>query len=186
MKDLPELTPPCLSDLAWAFLRLGAQGFGGLGAVIALITRDLVDRRGWLRETDITEALTYTKLLPGSTVVQVAAYLGWKLRGLLGALVAASAFLLPAFLWMLGLAAGYQFIKPLTGISAALTGLTAAVTGLLVVTGWSLGRKNITGIGGLLVASLTLACSVRYGISPAVLVLAAGGLGIVREAMKQP
>ena len=186
MKDLPELTLPRLSDLAWAFLRLGAQGFGGLGAVIALMTRDLVERRGWLQETDVTEALTYTKLLPGSSVVQVAAYLGWKLRGLPGALVASGAFLLPAFLMMLGLAASHQFIKPLAGISAALTGLTAAVTGLLLVTGWSLGRKNIVGVGGFLIASLTLVASVRYGINPAVLVIAAGGLGIVREMRKQP
>lgn len=183
-RPTPQLT---VRAIAGSFLRLGAQGFGGLGAVTALITRDLVERRGWLREDDITEALTYTKLLPGSTVVQVVAYLGWRLRGLPGTFAATGAFLLPSFLVMLGLAAGYRAIKPPAGAPAALMGLMAAVVGLLVVTGWGLGRKNIVGLGGLVIALLTFAASVRYGINPAVLVIVAGMLGVAREvAGKRP
>ena len=67
--------------LGRVFLRIGAIAFGGLGAALALVERELVDKRRWLTPADLTEALTYTKLLPGSTVVQVVAYLGYKLRG---------------------------------------------------------------------------------------------------------
>ena len=55
-------------DLAGLFLRVGALGFGGLGAALALIERELVQARRVLSMDDLTEALTYTKLLPGSTV----------------------------------------------------------------------------------------------------------------------
>jgi chromate transporter len=66
---------PDLPSLAWALLRIGAFAFGGLGATLSLLNRDLAERRGWVRSTDISEALAYTKPLPGSTVVQVVTYL---------------------------------------------------------------------------------------------------------------
>lgn len=181
---MSDTTKPTRLATANCFLIIGAQGFGGLGAVLTLINRDVVERRRWLGEADVTEALTYTKLLPGSTVVQVIAYLGWKLHGLSGALVTTVAFLLPAFLVMLGLAVGYRSLSTLVGVPAALSGLTAAVVGLLVMTAWTLGRQNITGIGGLIVALVALIASVHYKVNPALLVVAAGFLGVVTEARK--
>lgn len=65
---------PSISRLAWTFLRIRAIAFGGLGPALALIERDLVSRRGVLARDALTESLTYTKLLPGSTVVQVVSY----------------------------------------------------------------------------------------------------------------
>ena len=88
---------PDLASLAWALLRIGAFAFGGLGATLALLNRDLVERRGWLRSGDVSEALAYTKPLPGSTVVQVVTDLGWRIGGWPAAIVATIIFLLPAF-----------------------------------------------------------------------------------------
>ena len=96
--------------MAWALLRIGAVAFGGLGATLALLNRDLVER-GWLRSSDVAEALAYTKPLPGSTVVQVVTYLGWRLGGWFGAVVATVMFLLPAFL-MMTVAAAAVFALP--------------------------------------------------------------------------
>src|SRR5919197_1971554 len=93
--------------LGWVFLRIGAVAFGGLGAALALVERELVTKRQWLTAAEVTEALTYTKLLPGSTVVQVVAYLGYKLGGWSGSAVARVAFVAPSALIMLVLAAAY-------------------------------------------------------------------------------
>lgn len=177
---------PTLLALTICFLNLGSQGFGGLGATLALLSRELVQQRGWLTEADVTQSLTYTKLLPGSTVVQVVAYLGWKLRSWLGGIVATIAFLLPAFLLMLGLTASYGFLALNAGVTAALTGLTAAVVGLLVLTTWTLGRKNITRISGLVIALAALIASVRFGTNPAVIVVVAGLWGVLVETRQEP
>jgi chromate transporter len=64
------------------------------------MNRDLVERREWLRSGDMTEALAYTKPLPGSTVVEVVTFLGWRLGGWPKAIVATVIFLLPAFVIM--------------------------------------------------------------------------------------
>jgi len=177
---------PTLLALTTCFLKLGSQGFGGLGAILAMLTRELVDRHRWLREEDIISALTYTKLLPGSTVVQVVAYLGWKLRGWVGAFLATIAFLLPAFLVMLGLAIAYRSMTLTVQVQAMISGLTAAVAGLLILTTWTLGRKNITSVAGIVIALLTLIASVQFGIHPALLVVIAGCWGLLIEAGKQP
>ena len=178
------LPKPSLTATGSYFLGLGFRAFGGLGAVLALLTRELVERRAWLREADLTEALTYTKLLPGSTVVQVVAYLGWKLRGWPGALLATACFLLPAFALMVALAAGYQQLAHLAGVPAALRGLTAAVAGVLLVTAWTLGKKPLATTTGLVLAGLALAASLAWNVNPALLVVAAGAWGVVREAIK--
>jgi len=176
------MTRPTAFEITKSFLKLGAQGFGGQGALLVLLIRELVERSAWLSETDIAEAFTYTKMFPGSTVVQVVAFLGWKLRGSSGVATATIAFLSPAFSLMLAFAASYRFIAPHSGVAAALQGLTAAV-GLVVFAAWTLARKNIAGPVGVVVA---VVASVRFGINPALLVIAAGGLGIVREMVKKP
>jgi chromate transport protein ChrA len=60
------------------------------------LRRELVERRGWLQPSEITEALAYTKPLPGSTVVQVVTFLGWRVDNWPGVIVATVAFLFPA------------------------------------------------------------------------------------------
>src|SRR6516165_1567327 len=96
-----------LGVVARIFLRIGATAFGGLGATLALLERELVDGRRLVAREDLAEAVAATRLLPGPTVVQVVAYLGYLLRGWSGSLVATVAFLAPSVLVMLGVAAGY-------------------------------------------------------------------------------
>src|SRR3989449_3167795 len=128
--------------LGHIFLRIGATAFGGLGAALALVERELVAKRQWLTTADVTEALTYTKLLPGSTVVQVVAYLGYKLGGWSGSAVATAAFVIPSALMMLALGAAYVSVTAVPAMRPAINGLTAAVVGLLLATAYRLGRAN--------------------------------------------
>ena len=92
-----------LAQLWWQFTKIGASAFGGLGVTLSLIERHLVKDRGVLTAQDVTESLTYTKFLPGSTGVQVVGYLTYRLGGWSSTALATSAFLLPAFLLMLAL-----------------------------------------------------------------------------------
>ena len=114
---------PGLLTLGWALLCIGAVAFGGLGATLTLLRRELVERRGWLRPSDVTEALAYTKPLPGSTVVQVVTFLGWRLGNWPGAIVATVAFVLPALALMTAAAAAVLALPDTRWVHGALTGL---------------------------------------------------------------
>ena len=100
----PRVSP---LTLGWIFLHIGTIAYGGLGTTLALIERELVRKRGLLTAAEVTEALTYTKLLPGSTGPQAIAYLGYKLGGWSGSALAMAAFIFPSALLMVLLAGAY-------------------------------------------------------------------------------
>jgi len=168
-----------IGALAWVFFRIGATAFGETELVI--IERELVERRGVLTHQDLTDALTYTKPLPGSTVVQIVAYLAYRLGGWPGSAVATVVYLLPSTAAMMALAAGYLAVSEAPLVRPAAAGLTAAAAGLLLATAWRLSKRAITLRQPLSVA-LAVAAIVAgggFGVSAALLVLAAGIIGIV-------
>jgi chromate transporter len=165
------------------FLRIGATAFGGLGTTLALVERELVTKRQWLTAADMTEALTYTKLLPGSTGPQVIAYLGYKLGGWSGSAVATAAFVFPAALMMLVLAAAYVSVTTVPAMRPAINGLTAAVVGLLLATTYRLGKANIPDRITLGLALASVVAGAVLGVSTALIVVGAGLLGVSLYAL---
>lgn len=166
---------PGLAALGWELLRLGAFAFGGLGATLVLLQRGLVDRRRWLQQSDISEALAFTKALPGSTGIQVVAYLGWRLRGWPGAIVAAAAFIAPAAALMIALAAASLALPDLPLVRGALTGVQVGVIGLLAAGMWRLARSEAR--GPVLTAVLLASCVLGFFVNAAMVVVGAGLVG---------
>ena len=163
-------------SVMWAFLRIGAVAFGGLGATLALLERDLVKARGWLQSSDVAAALAYTKPLPGSTVVQVVTFLGWRLDGWAGAILATMAFLLPAFVIMTAAAAALFALPDAAWVRGALTGLQVAVVGILAAASWRLVRTEAP--SAVLSAVVLGAFVAGLFVNAAAVVAAAGVIGI--------
>ena len=181
--EASELTGrPGLPLLGWALLRIGAVAFGGLGATLALLQRELIERRCWLHLADVTEALAYTKPLPGSTVVQVVTFLGWRVGGWSGAIVATIAFLLPALALMTVAAAAVLALPDTPWVRGALTGLQVAVVGLLGAAMWHLTR--IEAGSALLLTVLIAAFAAGLFVNAALVVAAAGAIGIMVNRVK--
>ena len=83
-----------------AFLRLGITAFGG-PAMIAHIKEITVVQRKWLNESDFRDGIILCQAIPGATVMQMAAYVGLRVKGFMGAPLAYAGFVLPAFALML-------------------------------------------------------------------------------------
>jgi chromate transporter len=161
--------------LGWDSLKLGALAFGGLGATLALLQRRFVEQRGWLQPSDISEGLAFTRALPGSTGIQLVAYLGHRLRGWPGALVAAIAFIAPATLLMI-LAAAFSLALPdHPAVNRALTGLQVGVVGLLAASMWRLARSEAK--GGARVTVLLVCAVLGFFVNAALVIAAAGAVG---------
>jgi chromate transporter len=131
------------AQLSWYFLRLGAIGFGGPVALVARMRQDLVDSRGWIVEEDFRDGLALAQLAPGPLAAQLAMYLGWLADGVLGATLVGIAFVLPSFVLVLVLAAGYARAGGLPIIGALFYGVGAAVIALLARAGYRLARSTV-------------------------------------------
>jgi len=181
----PTQTPSLTTvQIGWVFLQIGMTAFGGLGATVALMHRELVDRRRVLTTGQVTEALAFTKPLPGSTVVQVVSYLGYRLGGWHGSAIATVAFLTPPMACMILLAHFYEAVHLLHGFSSVVNGLLAAVVGLMLTTAFRLGRANVSGAMTLAVALVAFAAVVGLKINAALVVVIAGLTGL--RAHKPP
>jgi chromate transporter len=164
MKQNGIIRAPSLWELTKTFLHLGATAYGGL-AMVEPIRRRVVQDQGWLSQKEFLDGLALCQMVPGATVVQLAAYVGYRLRKAPGALVAAAGFILPAFVLMLGLSALYFTYGNITWVKSVSRGLGVVVIALLLQTVWHLGqnvRKHWLDVGIALLALLALWFRVNY------------------------
>jgi len=113
------------------FTRIGFTSFGGPAGQIALMHREIVDEKKWLSEDDFLHALNFCHLLPGPEAQQLATYIGWKLKGILGGIVAGLLFILPGAIIVLGLTILYAFAADLSWFQAMFMGIKAAVLAIV-------------------------------------------------------
>jgi chromate transporter len=142
-----------LAAIFTTFLRLGATAYGG-PAMMAPLRALCVGKRQWLTEQEFKEGMALCQVIPGATMVQMAAYVGFRLRRLPGALMAAVGFILPAFLLMAGLSAAYFRFGDLPLVRALFRGLAAIVVAIVLNASLTLGRTTIHGWQGVLLAAL--------------------------------
>jgi chromate transporter len=116
--------------MAGSFFRLGLTAYGG-PAIVAQIRQMAVLKKKWLTEEEFHESLAFCQTLPGPIAVQTAAHVGWRLHGVLGAVLAETFYILPTFLLMLGLSAVYFRYEQVPLVGAMFKGLGAVVVGIV-------------------------------------------------------
>ncbi len=118
---------PTQAEATKVFTRIGLLSFGGPAGQIALIHREVIDERKWLDEKEFLHALNFCMLLPGPEAMQLATYIGWKLHGLRGGLIAGLLFVLPGAAVILALSIFYSLFGKLTLVEGLFWGVKAAV-----------------------------------------------------------
>lgn len=124
--------PPTRREAFRFWLKLGFISFGGPAGQIAIMHREVVDRRRWIDEQAFMQALNVCMLLPGPEALQLAIWLGWRLHGLAGGIVAGLCFIVPSMAILLALSFVYALHGDLPLVAAALAGLKATVIALIV------------------------------------------------------
>jgi chromate transporter len=166
----------------WFWVRLGFINFGGPAGQIAIMHRELVEKKRWVSEGQYLRTLNFCMLLPGPEAQQVATYIGWRLHGTLGGVVAGAFFVIPSIfvLWLLSyLAAAHSDVPAIRGL---LYGVQPVVIAIVVEAVLRIGRRTLR--HAILVAFAILAFVALYVLSvpfPLVVVGAAvGGLLLSR------
>lgn len=126
--------PNLMFQLFWTFFKIGGFTFGGGWAMISIVERELVDRKGWLKRTEFLDLLAIAQALPGILAVNMAAIMGDRLKGNRGAMLSAAAAILPSFLIILIIAIFLtpDLIKNNAIISSVFMGIRPAVVALII------------------------------------------------------
>lgn len=133
----PQLTPipaqpHSLADLFWSFTILAMQGFGG---VVAIVQRELVDKKRWMTREEFVEEWAVAQVMPGPNVVNLAMIIGNRFFGLAGALSALAGMLCFPLLLLLLVVLLYGQLAHHPGIAGALRGMSAVAAGMIIASG---------------------------------------------------
>jgi chromate transporter len=131
LADHRDLTPTRAEAFRF-WLKLGVISFGGPAAQIAIMHRELVEIRRWFDERTFLNALNFAVLVPGPEALQLAVWLGWRLHGNRGGVVAALCFLLPSVALLIALSFMYVLHGEVPLVAALLDGLMAVAIALIV------------------------------------------------------
>lgn len=173
----PEKTS--LGRLFKVFARIGATGFGGAMALLSLMQEQAVERRKVATPEEFSEGVALGQLLPGPIVVDAVTHLGYCRRGWLGALVAAGALILPAFVLMLVLTPLYLKFGAIPQVSGAFRGIGGAVVAVILAAVWRMAQKSLTDVKAVLLAVGCFLVVAVLGANASLMVLLAGAVGIL-------
>jgi chromate transporter len=164
-----------IAHLFLSFLRLGATAFGG-PAMIAHIKALSVERKRWLDEDTFNDGIVLCQSIPGATAIQMAAYVGLKSQGIVGALASYIGFGLPAFILMTALSIFYADVHKLPEVVSLFSGLQVIVVALVANATYTFGKSVIKGYRPPFMAAASAVLFMK-GVSPFLVIMGAGTAG---------
>jgi chromate transporter len=181
--------PPALSEagivrpsfreaLAYWF-KLGWINFGGPAGQIALMHRDLVDRRRWIDERQFLASLDVCMLLPGPEAQQLATHVGWRLHGVRGGLAAGACFVLPSVAILLALSWIYTTWGEVAAVVAVLGGIKPIVVAIIVAALFRIARRSLRTPLHAVFAIAALVAIAWFGVPFPAIVAGAAVLGLL-------
>ncbi len=178
----PSAPPPSrpasrLGEVARVFLRLGALGFGGPAAHVALMEAELVRRRRWVSPAEFLDLLAATNLIPGPNSTEMAIHLGYRRAGPAGLLVAGTCFILPAAILVTAMAWSYREFGGVPAVASAFRGIRAVLVVVIAQAVLSLARSGIRSRRHAAIALAALAASLA-GVNELALLALAGAVGV--------
>lgn len=167
-----------LLALSTVFLRMGAVTFGGGFVMVPQIENEVVRTNHWLTQQEFADATALGQLTPGPVLI-TATFIGYRVAGTLGALLATISVFLPAFMMTLAAGSSLRRFRSNRQVQAFLRGVTPAVVGLLGAAAWGLGLAGIHSWVGITIAALAALALVRYRPNPFWIIFGAGALGLL-------
>lgn len=163
-------------QLFWSFFKIGLFTFGGGYAMIPLIQREVIDRKGWIAEGDFLDLLTVAQSAPGPISLNTSVFVGYKMRGYAGALAAIFGVVLPSFAIILLVAMFFADVRQNAVVDAAFKAMRPAVVALIIAPIAGLTR----GMGWWLIAIAAVVALVVWGtgVSPIYILIAGAAAGL--------
>jgi chromate transporter len=167
-----------LLAFCWSLFYINAVTIGGGYAMLPLLQREFVDKHHWLTNQEFLDAIAVGQLSPGPLTV-MNAFIGFKLHGLTGSLLAVLSSYLPSMIIVTLAVKYYYSYKESTFIASSFTGIKCAVIGLLAAVALSLGTTSLVGAGTFAIAIVSFGIITFTKIDPSFIIIGAGLIGAI-------
>jgi len=174
-----ENTKPTLRYLFFTFLKIGATSWGGFMALISVVQKRVVEKDRKIENELILEGISLASVLPGPIAFNVVTFIGYKLRGIKGAMVSMAGIVLPSFLLMILLSFLYLNYGDIPSFNNFFAGILPAVAAIIISVAFTMAKKNISDTPQILIAvisAVVIALSKAY-ISTLAIMLVSGIVG---------
>lgn len=182
-----------LLRLFWAFLQVGAFSIGGGYAAMPLIQSQVVTGYGWLTMNEFTDLITIAEMTPGPIAVNSATFVGIRIAGLPGAIVATLGCITPSIVIVSGLAFIYYKYKNVSTLQSILASLRPAVVALIASAGLSIFRTAVFSDRDIAISGINWVALLSFGASflllrklkwnPILVMVLCGGVGLLAQIL---
>jgi chromate transporter len=166
-------------DLIFTFFKMGCVTFGGGYAMLPIIERELVIRKGWATMDEVMDYFAIGQVTPGIIAVNVSTFIGYKKKGVLGGILTTLGFVLPSLVIITLIAAFLQNFSDIPAVRHAFGGIRVAVGALILDAVLKLFKGAVKDWKALLICVAAFVLSAFVNASPVLLVLAAGITGFL-------
>ena len=174
-----------LFSLFWTFARVGVCTFGGGYAMLPILQREVVDKKEWCTEEELTDMYAIGQCTPGIIAVNTATYIGNKQKGALGAVFTTLGVVFPSVIIITLIA---SFLNPFMHepiVQHAFAGIRIAVCALVTKTIYTLIKKSVKDAATCIIMLITFASVVMLHISPVASVLLSAFAGLLLHGGKK-
>ena len=172
MKELWELY------ISW--FKMGLFTFGGGYAMLPMIQRDVVEKKKWASEDEIMDYYAIGQCTPGIIAVNTATFVGYKVKGIAGGIIATLGVVSPSLIIITIIAAFLTNFQDIVIVQQALSGIRISVCILMSVSIYKLAKKSVTNIFGITLCVIAFVMSYFTSVSTVLLVVIAGICGIIK------
>lgn len=167
-----------ISDIFLTFCRVGALTFGGGYSMLPMLEREVVERRGWVTQQEVLDFYAISQVLPGMIAINAAIFIGNKVRGRLGGIMAALGVAFPSLVIIVLIASFISGFVDVPLVQHAFAGIRACVFVLIVRAVIKLAKGALVDWFSLALCVMVFLLSVATGTNPVIFVVASGVLGM--------
>lgn len=163
----------------WAFFRMGAMTFGGGYAMLPIMKEELIEKTGWITEEELLDYYAIGQCTPGIIAVNTATFVGNKLKGVRGGIVATAGMVMPSLIIIMVIASFLQNFAHIPQVQDAFSGIRIVVVALILSTVIDLWKKGVKNAFGIAIVAFVVVVSFIPGFNSVYSVVLCAVAGIL-------
>lgn len=174
---------PILLDLFLTFAKVGVMTFGGGYAMLPILQREIVEKKKWATDEEITDYFAIGQCTPGVIAVNTATFIGQKTKGVIGGILATLGLVFPSLVIISILAGVITTFADVPAVRYAFNGIRVCVCVLIFNSVLKLWKNSVKDIAGILIFVCVFLLAFFTSVSPAVFVIASAAVGIAVKSV---